>query len=135
MFLFQHLYGRRTHHPPDLCLNSSFDAIFENPDGIIYVLKGKRYKSVNMESLTFYGRKGLCCCLSRLLCLSFSHPHILIGFSGPHRCLIDHPSLLILCCKERNAPCGDYICLSVCPCFSHLVSATKAFARFLKSLV
>ena len=40
-FLFQDLYGRRSHHPPDLCLNSSFDAIFENPDGIIYVLKGK----------------------------------------------------------------------------------------------
>lgn len=36
----QLLYGPRRHHPPDLCLNSSFDAIFENPDGIIYVLKG-----------------------------------------------------------------------------------------------
>ena len=53
-FLFQDLYGRRSHHPPDLCLNSSFDAIFENPDGIIYVLKGKKgyiyiYISANME--------------------------------------------------------------------------------------
>jgi hypothetical protein len=31
----------RKDHPPDLCSDSSFDAIFENPDGIIYVLKGK----------------------------------------------------------------------------------------------
>ncbi|GFG31508.1 hypothetical protein Cfor_11665 [Coptotermes formosanus] len=37
------LYGPRRHHPPDLCLNSSFDAIFENPDGIIYVLQGRYY--------------------------------------------------------------------------------------------
>jgi hypothetical protein len=42
LFLFQLLYGRKIHHPPDLCANSSFDAIFENPDGIIYVLKGKK---------------------------------------------------------------------------------------------
>jgi hypothetical protein len=40
-FIFQSLYGPRKSHPPALCSNSSFDAIFEYPAGIIYVLKGK----------------------------------------------------------------------------------------------
>jgi hypothetical protein len=38
------LYGKRKDQPPDLCSESSFDAIFEDPDGIIYVLKGKGIK-------------------------------------------------------------------------------------------
>jgi len=39
--IFQSLYGPRTSHPPALCPNSSFDAIFECPAGVIYVLKGE----------------------------------------------------------------------------------------------
>jgi len=35
------LYGPRKSHPPALCPNSSFDAIFEYPAGVIYVLKGE----------------------------------------------------------------------------------------------
>jgi hypothetical protein len=38
---FQTLYGRRTRLPPDLCSDSTFDAIFQYPAGVIYVLKGK----------------------------------------------------------------------------------------------
>jgi hypothetical protein len=38
---FQALYGQRTHHPPDLCSDPTFDAIFQYPAGVIYILKGK----------------------------------------------------------------------------------------------
>jgi hypothetical protein len=39
--MLQALYGSRGNQPPDLCSNSSFDAIFEYPAGVIYVLKGE----------------------------------------------------------------------------------------------
>lgn len=39
----QALYGRRTHHPPDLCSDPTFDAIFQYPAGVIYILKGEYY--------------------------------------------------------------------------------------------
>jgi matrix metalloproteinase-14 (membrane-inserted) len=39
----QALYGPRTHFPPDLCSNSTFDAIFQYPAGVIYILKGEYY--------------------------------------------------------------------------------------------
>ncbi|XP_023709269.2 matrix metalloproteinase-19-like isoform X1 [Cryptotermes secundus] len=45
----QLLYGKRKHHPPDLCSESLFDAIFENPDGIIYVLKGQYYWKLSQD--------------------------------------------------------------------------------------
>jgi hypothetical protein len=35
------LYGPRKSHPPALCPNPSFDATFEYPAGVIYVLKGE----------------------------------------------------------------------------------------------
>jgi hypothetical protein len=40
ILVLQALYGQRTIRPPDLCSSSSFDAIFEYPNGTIYVLKG-----------------------------------------------------------------------------------------------
>jgi len=40
-FTFQSLYGARKSHPPTLSPNASFDAIFECPAGVIYVLKGE----------------------------------------------------------------------------------------------
>jgi len=41
ILVLQALYGYRTVRVPDLCSSSSFDAMFEYPDGIIYVLKGE----------------------------------------------------------------------------------------------
>jgi hypothetical protein len=49
------LYGPRSHHLPDLCLNSTFDAIFENPDGLIYVLKGKQTYGYEYGTVTGLG--------------------------------------------------------------------------------
>jgi hypothetical protein len=39
--MLQSLYGPRRSYQPALCPNSSFDAIFEYPAGVIYVLKGE----------------------------------------------------------------------------------------------
>jgi hypothetical protein len=40
-FIFQSLYGPRKSNPQGLCSNTSFDATFEYPAGVIYVLKGE----------------------------------------------------------------------------------------------
>jgi hypothetical protein len=51
--MLQALYGRRKGpRPPDLCSESSFDAIFEYPAGVIYVLKGKISGSWLLSYLT-----------------------------------------------------------------------------------
>ncbi|PNF31898.1 hypothetical protein B7P43_G07939 [Cryptotermes secundus] len=42
----QALYGRRTRPPPDLCSDPTFDAIFQYPAGVIYILKGEYYWKV-----------------------------------------------------------------------------------------
>lgn len=47
--LFQDLYGQRIHFPPDICSDSTFDAIFQYPAGVTYVLKGKGGKVVLLE--------------------------------------------------------------------------------------
>ncbi|KDR14088.1 matrix metalloproteinase-14-like [Zootermopsis nevadensis] len=39
----QDLYGQRIHFPPDICSDSTFDAIFQYPAGVTYVLKGEYY--------------------------------------------------------------------------------------------
>ncbi|XP_069689645.1 interstitial collagenase-like [Periplaneta americana] len=38
----QHLYEKKD-NPPDLCMNSTFDAIYENQNGNIFILKGKYF--------------------------------------------------------------------------------------------
>jgi hypothetical protein len=38
---FQALYGEDMHFPPDPCSDSTFDAIFQYPAGVMYVLKGE----------------------------------------------------------------------------------------------
>ncbi|XP_069689650.1 uncharacterized protein [Periplaneta americana] len=47
----QSLYGVKRNQTPDLCSNSSFDAIFEYPPGIIYVLKDDYYWKLYPDGL------------------------------------------------------------------------------------
>lgn len=47
----QNLYGNRTVQLPDLCSSSSFDAMFEYPDGIIYIFKGEYYWKVIRDGI------------------------------------------------------------------------------------
>lgn len=39
--MLQALYGPRRTPLPNLCSDSSFDAIFESSAGVVYILKGK----------------------------------------------------------------------------------------------
>jgi hypothetical protein len=50
ILVLQALYGYRTVRPPDLCSTSSFDAIFEYQDGIVYILKGDIHHLFSCEN-------------------------------------------------------------------------------------
>jgi hypothetical protein len=62
--LLQALYGPRGTKLPDLCSDSSFDAIFEYPAGVIYILKGTTSALSLLSHLMILHERYILCIVS-----------------------------------------------------------------------
>jgi hypothetical protein len=90
--VLQASYGPRRTKPPNLCSNSSFDALFEYPAGVIYVLKGKIFVSWFLSYLmTLHELHTLFTVSHEITDVEYC---LLAGFSLSQRLIMDFDSVL-----------------------------------------